>query len=89
MHDRVQLGARRVVAEDDRGQRGAVERPSAATTPGPNARDDGVESGRAGLDDLARDRVGVDAPRAPRSASSAATVLLPDPTPPVSPTRMR
>lgn len=60
VHDRIQRRALLVVREDTRAERRAVERAVRAEHPRAERAHDGRERGRARLDDLAREHVGVD-----------------------------
>ena len=77
----------RRVTEHDPTQRGPVERAVAADDTGAEPVDDGGERRGAGFDDLARHGIGVDDDARPSDASWADTVDLPEPIPPVRPTR--
>ena len=84
--DRVQVGARLLVVEHDLGERGAVEAAVRPTTPVAEPRDHGVETGVPGST-TSRAIASASITTAPCPAQQAATVLLPDPTPPLSPIR--
>lgn len=74
MHGRVgdplEVAACSGIGEDDRPQGGSVEGAVGLQDVGPEAGDDGLESGGSGLDHLAGEGVGVDVRRAPFGEST-------------------
>ena len=75
------------VGEHDAPERRPIERPIGAQDPGPNRATTASSAGSPGLDDLARDLVGIDDDDPGRSPSQPATVDLPHPIGPVNPIR--
>jgi hypothetical protein len=85
--DRLQPATSRLVAEDEPGDRGAVELPSSVSRWSPSSRTTAASPGLP-LATASRASRSASMTTAPSSRRIAETVLLPEATPPVSPTRM-